>query len=201
MGKKSAILVMLMALAIGFITGIATVIIKGGKTLKETMVSQTAFPSVTKEPISIELMEKIEELKETVRENPKDLAAWVKLGNIYSQHNRCREAIDAYGEAVSIKPDDPDIRTNLGLMLRTLGDDAGAIEEFRKAAQYGPKHANSRYYLGLTLLQNKGNIPEGIKAWEDYLKVESKGLRSNQVRLEVERLKAVAAEDKSKTPN
>jgi cytochrome c-type biogenesis protein CcmH/NrfG len=135
MKKKSVILVMLMAFAIVFISGITTVIIKGGKASKETMVSQTAFPSTTKEPISIELMEKIEELKETVRENPKDLAAWVKLGNIYSQHNRYREAIEAYGQSLSIKPDDPDIRTNLGLMLGTLGDDNGAVEEFKKAAQ------------------------------------------------------------------
>jgi hypothetical protein len=49
------------------------------------------------------------------------------------------------------------------------------------------------------LLKNKGNIPEAINAWEDYLKVESRGSRANQVRLEVEKLKAVVAEDKSKT--
>jgi uncharacterized small protein (DUF1192 family) len=55
---------------------------------------------------------------------------------------------------------------------------------------------NSRYYLGLTLLQNKRNIQGGIKAWEDYLKVESKGQRSNQVRVEIERLKAETARDK-----
>ena len=199
MEKKSVILVMLMAFAIGFITGLTTFIMKGGKESKETMISQTAFPPMTQGPISIEGMEKIEDLKETVRENPKDLEAWVKLGNIYSGHNRYREAIEAYHQSLSIKPNDPDIRTNLGLMLRALGDDDGAIEEFKKAVQYGSEHANSRYHLGFTLLQSKRNIPEAIKAWEDYLKVEPKGSRANQVRFEIERLKAVTAEDKSKT--
>jgi cytochrome c-type biogenesis protein CcmH/NrfG len=137
-------------------------------------------------------------LKETLRENPKDLAAWVKLGNIYSEHNQYREAIEAYSQSLSIKPNDPNIRTNLGLMLRSLGDDDGAIEEFKKAARYDPKHINSRYYLGLTWLQNKGKTQEAIKAWEDYLKVEPKGQRANQVRVEIERLKASVAEAKGK---
>jgi cytochrome c-type biogenesis protein CcmH/NrfG len=195
MGKKSVILAILIAFSTGFITGITAVILKGKK---EPMNPKTASPRMAREPMSIELMEKIEDLKETLRENPKDLAAWVKLGNIYSEHNQYREAIEAYSQSLSIKPNDPNIRTNLGLMLRSLGDDDGAIEEFKKAARYDPKHINSRYYLGLTWLQNKGKTQEAIKAWEDYLKVEPKGQRANQVRVEIERLKASVAEAKGK---
>jgi len=91
------------------------------------------------------------------------------MGNIYAEHHRYREAAKAHSQALSIKPNDPDVRTSLGILLRSWGDDDEAIEEFKRAAQYGPKHANSHYHLGLTLLQNKRNIPEGIKAWEDYL--------------------------------
>ena len=189
MNKKSLILTILIAFAMGFVAGITTVIVKGGKESKDPKTSQTAFLPITKEPISIELTEKIEDLKETVRQNPKDLAAWAKLGNIYAEHHRYRDAAEAYGQFLSVKPNDPNIRTSLGILLRSWGDDDGAIEEFRKAAQYGSKHANSRYYLGLTLLQNKKNIREGIKAWEDYLKVEPKGQRANQVRAEIERLR------------
>ena len=124
MKKKSAILAMLLALAFGFVTGITTVMLKGRKGSKEPMISQTVSPHIymTRETISIELMEKIEDLKETVRENPRDLTAWVKLGDIYSKHDQYREAIEAYSQSLSIQPNDPDIRTNLGLMLRGLGD-------------------------------------------------------------------------------
>jgi cytochrome c-type biogenesis protein CcmH/NrfG len=133
-----------------------------------------------------------------VRENPKDLAALVKLGSIYAQHHRYREAAEAYRQFLSVKPNDPDVRTNLGMLLRSWGDDDGAIEEFKQAAQDDPKHGNSRYHLGLTLLQNRRNVQEGIKAWEDYLKVEPKGQRANQVRIEIERLRAATAGDKGK---
>jgi cytochrome c-type biogenesis protein CcmH/NrfG len=196
MKKKNFILAILVAFSIGFIAGLTTVIVKGGKESKEPGTSQTASLPMTKEPISIELTEKIEDLKEMVRENPKDLTALVKLGSIYAEHHRYREAAEAYSQSLSIQPNDPDIRTNLGLMLKSLGDYDGAIEEFRKAAESQPKHMNSRYYLGLTLLHDKRNPREAIEAWEDYLKVESKGQRSNQVRVEIERLKAETARDK-----
>ncbi len=197
MGKKSVILAILVAFSIGLIAGITTVIIKGGMESKGSRTSPSASSLATREPISIELTEKIEDLKETLRENPKDLAAWSKLGNIYSEHNQYRGAIEAYSQALSIKPNDPDIRTNLGLMLRSLGDNDGAIEEFKRAARYDPKHINSRYYLGLTWLQNKGKTQEAIQAWEDYLKVEPRGQRANQVRVEIERLRMKMAGDKS----
>lgn len=187
MKKKVAILATVVAFVIGFGTGITIVILKG-KPVKSMMTLITPSP-IAQEPISIELKEKIEDLKEMVKKDPEDLDAWMKLGNIYFEHNRYREAIEAYSQYLSLKPVDPDIRTNMGIMLSRLGDYDGAIEEFRKAAESDPKHMNSWYYLGFTLLHDKQNPNEAIKAWEDYLKVEPKGERANQVRVLLERLK------------
>ena len=53
----------------------------------------------------------------------------------------------------------------------------------------------------MILLQKKGEPHETIKAWEDYLKVEPKGKRANQVRFEIERLKAMMAEHQGKKTN
>jgi cytochrome c-type biogenesis protein CcmH/NrfG len=196
MKKRVVLLAVLVAFSLGFITGAAMVIVKREKESKEREASSTAPLPLTKEPISIELTEKIEDLKAMVKENPKDLAALAKLGDIYAEHHRYREAAEAYGQFLSVKPNDPDIRTNLGILFRSWGDDDGAIEEFKRAAEFGSKHANSRYYLGLTLLQNKKSIQEGMKAWEDYLKVEPKGQRANQVRVEIERLRTEMAGDR-----
>jgi cytochrome c-type biogenesis protein CcmH/NrfG len=187
--KESAILTIVVAFAIGFITGATVVILKNKDgTEKSIITSNTQFP-ISKEPISIELMEKIEDLKETVRKDPENLDAWMKLGNTYFEHNRSREAIEAYTQYLSLKPNDPDVRTNMGITLRTLGDYDGAIGEFRKAVESNSKHINSRYYLGFTLLHDKQNPNEAIKAWEGYLKVESKGERANQVKALLEKLK------------
>jgi tetratricopeptide (TPR) repeat protein len=72
--------------------------------------------------------------------------------------------------------------TNMGVMLRGLGDFDGAIAGFRKAAQNHPNHANSRFQLGVVLLKDKKDVNGAINVWEDYLTVESKGERANWVR-------------------
>jgi cytochrome c-type biogenesis protein CcmH/NrfG len=134
-------------------------------------------------------MEKIEDLKETVREDPKDLAAWLKLGDIYFDYNRYREAIGAYARYLSIKPEDSDTRTKMGMMLRGLEDFDGAIEAFKKAAQLNPGHAESRFQLGALFLEEKKDVNGAISAWEDYLKGAPKSERANWVKAEIERLK------------
>jgi tetratricopeptide (TPR) repeat protein len=80
----------------------------------------------------------------------------------------------------------------MGIMYRKLGQFDRAIEEFRKAAQSDPKHANSRYNIGIVLLHDKEDIKGAIKAWEEYLKVEPQGEKADRVRAQMENLKKMA---------
>jgi len=189
MKKEIVFLTIGLAFAFGFLTGSIVSILKGTKGIESSITDFMTELPVAREPISIELMESIEELKELVREDQKNLTAWLKLGNIYFLHNRYREAIEAYRQYLSIKPDNPDVRTNMGIMLRGLGDFDGAVEELRKVAQNHPNHANSRFHLGVVLLKDKKDVKGAINAWEDYLRVESRGDRANWVRVEIERLR------------
>jgi len=189
MKKEIVFLAIGVAFAFGFLTGYTVSILRGTKGIESSITDLMTQLPVAKEPISIELMERIEDLKERLREDPKDLTACLKLGNIYFDHNKYQEAIETYRQYLSIKPDDPDVRTKMGVMLRGLGDFDGAIDEFRKSAQNDPNHANSRFQLGVVLLKDKKDVQGAINAWEDYLKVESKGERPNWVRVQIERLK------------
>jgi len=143
---------------------------------------------LTQDPISIELMEKIEGLKEIVRLNPKDPVGWLKLGNLYYDYHH-REAMGAYSQYLSLKPEDNYVRTRMGVLLRELGDIDGAIEEFLKVAPADPSYAESRFQLGLIFLQDKGEFKRAIEAWEDYLQVQPKGGKANWVRREIQRMR------------
>jgi len=189
MKKKIAFLAIGIAFALGFLTGSIVSILKRAKGIESSMTDLMTQRSVAKGTISIELMEKIEDMKETVREDPKNLAAWLKLGDIYFDYNRYREAIEAYSHYLSIKPEDSDIRTKMGMMLRGLEDFDGAIEAFRKAAQMNPRHAESRFQLGALFLQEKKDVKGAITTWENYLQVSPKSERANWVKAEIERLK------------
>jgi cytochrome c-type biogenesis protein CcmH/NrfG len=187
--KKIVFLVLGIVFAVGFLIYSAITILERTHEGRNSGIALLTQRSVSKGTISIELMEKIEDLKETVREDPKDLAAWLKLGDIYFDYNRYREAIGAYARYLSIKPEDSDTRTKMGMMLRSLEDFDGAIEAFKKAAQLNPGHAESRFQLGALFLEEKKDVNGAITAWEDYLKVAPKGERANWVKAEIERLK------------
>ena len=140
----------------------------------------------------MEVAGKVQALKDILQKDPKNLSAWVELGNLYFDTDRPQESIEAYSQYLSIKPDNPDVRTDMGIMYRKVGDPDHAIKEFRQAAQIDPKHVNSRYNIGIVLLHDKQDIKGAIKAWEDYLKVDPNSERANRVRTQMAKLKGMA---------
>ena len=198
MKKETVILYVVIAFLVGFIAGATVAIFKVTKgTEKTAMVQkpQIAPPgapmSVPKGPDPVEVASKIQTLKEIVKKDPKNLAAWVELGNLYFETDQPKEAIEAYSQYLSIKPDNPDVRTDMGIMYRKLGQFDKALEEFRKAAQSDSKHVNSRYNIGLVLLHDKQNIKDAIKAWEEYLKVDPNSERAQRIRAQIEKMKSM----------
>lgn len=152
-----------------------------------------SFFAVAQEPKdareSIEATSRIQTLKEIVKKDPRNLSAWVELGNLYFDTNKPKEAIEAYSRYLAIKPDNADVRTDMGIMYRKLGQFDRTIEEFKKAAQSDPKHANSRYNTGLVLLHDKEDMKGAIKAWEEYLKVDPNSERAIRVKEQINELK------------
>jgi cytochrome c-type biogenesis protein CcmH/NrfG len=205
MKKETVILYVVIALVVGFVGGVTAGILWMTKgTEKVAMVQKPQMappgpplqgPSVqgstppTRDPV--EMASQIQTLKEIVKKDPKNLSAWVELGNLYFDTNQPKEAIEAYGRYLAVKPDNADVRTDMGIMYRKLGQFDKAIEEFRKAAQSDPKHANSRYNTGLVLLHDKGDMKGAIKAWEDYLKVDPNSDRARRLRSQIERMKTM----------
>ena len=195
MKKETVILAVVIAFLVGFITGATVAILKGKKGVEgPAMVQkpQTAPMPAPPGPSPLEVASKIQTLKEIVNKDPKNLPAWVELGNLYFDSDQPKEAIEAYGKYLATKPENPDIRTDMGIMYRRLGEFDRALEEFRKAAQSDPKHINSRYNIGIVLLHDKQDIKGAIKAWEEYLKVDPKSERAERVRAQMENLNKMA---------
>ena len=210
MKKETVILLVVIAFLVGFISGATVAILRGTKGAeKPAMVQkpQMALPgaqipspsvpgSAPSARDSIEVASKINTLKEIVKNDPKNLPALVELGNLYFDTDQPKEAIEAYSRYLAIKPDNPDVRTDMGIMYRKLGQFDRAIEEFRKAAQSDPKHINSRYNIGLVLLHDKQDIKGAVKAWEDYLRVDPNSERAQRIRAQIEKMKTMPAPTK-----
>lgn len=207
MKKETVILMVGIASLVGFIVGatvgILYMINRGGKEVERVTTVQKPQMTPQGAPVpgspdrdSIEVASKIQSLKDMVKKDPRNLAAWVELGNLYFDSDQPKEAIDAYSQYLAIKPDNPDIRTDMGIMFRSLGQFDRAIEEFKKAAQSDPKHANSRYNIGIVLLHDKRDMKGAIKAWEEYLKVDPNSERAQRIRAQIENMRAMPAPTK-----
>ena len=202
MKKETAILAIVIAFIVGFIGGATSGIFyitkkRAGVQGQGTAVVQR--PPMAEAPLEtspqgispVEAAAKIQTLKDILQKDPKNLSAWVELGNSYFDTNQPQESIEAYSKYLAVKPDNPDVRTDMGIMYRKLGDYDRAIKEFRTAAQNDPKHVNSRYNTGLVLLHDKQDIKGAIKAWEEYLKVDPNSDRANRVRTQMDKLKTM----------
>jgi cytochrome c-type biogenesis protein CcmH/NrfG len=198
MKKEAVILLVVIAFLVGFITGATVAILKGTKDTEKTAMIQKPQMALPGAPIpappgrdSIEVASKTQTLKEIVKKDPKNLPAWVELGNLYFDTDQPKEAIEAYSQYLKVKPDNPDVRTDMGIMYRKLGYSDRAIEEFRKVAQSDPEHINSRYNIGLVLLHDKQDMKGAIKAWEEYLKVDPNSERAQRIRAQIEKMKTM----------
>ncbi len=203
MKKETVILIVVIAFLVGFISGATVVILRGTKGAERTaMVQQPQMaPPGAPAPVPpvrepVQAASQILTLKEIVKKDPKNLPAWVELGNLYFDTDQPKEAIDAYSHYLAVKPDNADVRTDMGIMYRKLGQFDKALEEFRKAAQSDPKHVNSRYNIGLVLLHDKQDIKGAVKAWEDYLKVDPNSERAQRIRSQIEKMKSMPAPSK-----
>jgi cytochrome c-type biogenesis protein CcmH/NrfG len=203
MKKETTIFMIVIAFLVGFVSGatIAILKVKGGsekvtRMQKPQMAPQIAPMPASEGPPPTELLSKIQALKETVKKDPQNLSAWAELGNLYFDSDQPREAIEAYRQYLALKPDDPDVRTDMGIMYRKLGDFDRALEEFGKAVQSDPNHINSRYNIGLVLLHDKQDMKGAIKAWEEYLKVDPKSERAERIRSQIDRMKTMSVPSK-----
>ena len=191
MKKETVILMVVIALLVGFITGATVAILRGKRGVEgSAMVQkpQMAPSPASPDPSSLEVASKIQTLKDILKKDPKNFPAWMELGNLYFDSNQPKEAIEAYSQYLAIKPDNADVRTDMAIMYRNLGEMDLALEQFQKAAQSDPKHVNSRYNIGIVLLHDKQDVKGAIKAWEEYLKVDPKSERAERVRAQMENL-------------
>ena len=100
-------------------------------------------------------MNKIERLKESIELDPRDLDAWINLGDAYYEEGIFSKTIDCYEKALEFDPYSyEDVWNNLGLAYSFLAKYDRAIECYEKALELNPDDAITFYFI-YNLLMNK----------------------------------------------
>lgn len=106
-----------------------------------------------------------------VARNPGDEKAWVTLGNLYFDTHQHEKSIEAYGRALEINPNNPNVLTDKGVMHRSLGEYQVALDCFAKAIAIDPGHETARMNTGVVLFHDMGDKAGAIKAWQDLVRI------------------------------
>jgi len=125
-----------------------------------------------------------------VAQNPKDVQAWIALGNDYFDTNQAQRAVDAYAKALALKPDDADVLTDQGVMYRKLQAFDKAITNFQRAHQVDPRHVQSVYNLGVVYAFDLKDQAKAIAAWNRVIEVSPQSPQAAQARQNIQELKS-----------
>lgn len=112
-----------------------------------------------------------EKLLATAQQNPKDPTVFIQLGDLYSDHKQYAKAIEYYGKALEIRPNDVNVRTDLGTAYWYAGDAPKALAEYENSLKVDRKHPQTLFNLGLVKWQGLGDTPGAIAAWKKLLQL------------------------------
>ncbi len=120
---------------------------------------------------SLEMERRIAVSQQIVARDPKNVQAWVQLGNDYFDLHRAQESVDAYQKALALDPNNPDVLTDQGVMYRELKQFDKAIANFKKANQLKPDHIQSLFNLGVVYENDLHDSAKALQAWEKVVQV------------------------------
>ena len=100
-----------------------------------------------------------------VAQDEADVDAYLALGNLYYDSDRPHRAIPAYQEVLKHRPDDPNVRTDLGTRYKRLDKLDEARQQYELVLQKHPKHLGATYNLAV-VTELAGDRRRAAELWE-----------------------------------
>ena len=170
--SQTAVVYVCLALAVGFIGGIALTIYK-----LDSRQSFTQQQSQQNQQGNRDGM--LAALEDEVQRNPANVGAWVQLGHMYFDRDQHAKAIQAYEKSLELSPDNPSVLTDLGIMYRRSGNPQKAVELFDRVIEIDPQQENARFNKGIVLLHDLKDKEGAIAAWEGLLEINPVAMAPN----------------------
>jgi cytochrome c-type biogenesis protein CcmH/NrfG len=175
--KKESILIAAVALIVGLLGGF--LVFSMSSTGKKQQPAST-IPAGSGSPT--DYVSRIAEAEKIVAKDPKNLNAWLSLGNDYFDTEQAQKAIHAYSQVLEIQPNNPNVLTDQGVMYRKVGWYDKALDNFVKAQKLDPNHLQSLYNLGIVYAVDMKQPEKAVPYWKKYLQMDPNSPTAMQIK-------------------
>jgi tetratricopeptide (TPR) repeat protein len=141
---------------------------------------------------SAPMVAEINQLKQMIQSDPQNVVAFVRLGDLHYDVQMWDQAAGYYEKAVELKPDDPDVMTDLGVCYRGMGQLEKALGMFVRANDSNPDHHQSLFNVVIVAgfdLKQWDRADEALRALEA---INPKPPRTDELREALARERAAA---------
>jgi len=138
----------------------------------------------------IQGFDKVKMLQDVVAKDPKNMNAWIELGNILMDSKKYAEAVEPYQKALEIDPKNVDVRVDMGTCMRGSGKPDMAIKEYKKALEYNPNHINANKNMAVVLAYDLKDGKQAVKYFEKALSLAPNAPDAAAIKAEIDKLKA-----------
>lgn len=135
---------------------------------------------------------RIAQHEQRVKQDPKDVQAWIQLGNDYFDVDQFQKSIDAYGKALALQPNNPDVMTDQGIMYLRMANYEQAAKNFERANQLNPSHVQSLFNLGVVYANHLGKPEKAVEAWTKVIQVAPMSSQAIQARTALQQMQGGA---------
>ncbi len=156
----------------------------GGAPSREEGGARMAMENVSRE---------IAGLKELLEQDPENLMALVRLGNLYFDAGMFDGARQYYERALRLEPENVDVRTALGESLRNLERPREALEQFEQAVRAQPDYWRGWFNVGVVALYDLGEFEKARAAFEKVAEIKPGTVDMQALLKEIERIRAEKA--------
>ncbi len=147
----------------GEVIGISTFIIKEAQNLNFAMPINLIRDNIDRGKVIAFKDAEIEDYKKTEE-------YWFYLGFAYADSGKYKEAMEAFKQAIRIKPNVAVSHYNLGIVYDSLGKYQEAIEEYKQAIRIKPDYAEAYDNLG-NAYADSGKYKEAIEAFKHAIRI------------------------------
>lgn len=175
--KKESILLAAVALIVGVLGGFLVFSISS---VNKGQQPAAMIPPGSGSPT--DYVSRIAEAEKIVAKDPKNINAWLSLGNDYFDTEQAQKAIHAYGKVLEIEPNNPNVLTDQGVMYRKVGWYDKALENFEKAQKLDPNHLQSLYNIGVVYAVDLKQPEKSGPIWKRYLQLDPNSPTAMQIK-------------------